>query len=281
MFELNRVYWKYRGSNSFMRPKFYEGVGVTCPKYVNKGVNIKEDMIKLVTNFHQKYKNDFSYVIALSGGIDSELVAETFYQLKIPFRAISLSLFNNKNFYDLIYAREYTAKRKIAHLFMPLSLKKFTQQVIPKAVELGQFSESLSQAALTYLFNYIMDDEILIFSGHNPDYNQDIGFGWSEDSPNLVKYAINNKNNFFTFTSLEPIFLHYKANYSLNEPGHKNNNFIYKCYPKLRQRMKRTGWETSLDIQYGYSKLLSTPLTKDTGEIISVFIGWKDNDYFT
>ena len=29
--------------------------------------------------------------------------------------------------------------------------------------------------------------EILINSGHNPDFHKEIGIGWWEDSPNIIK----------------------------------------------------------------------------------------------
>ena len=32
------------------------------------------------------------------------------------------------------------------------------------------FSASYSQIALTNLYNYVTDSEIIIFSGHNPDF---------------------------------------------------------------------------------------------------------------
>ena len=70
----------------------------------------------------------------------------------------------------------------------------------------------LSQTCL----NHVAPEEILIFSGHNPDFHTKIGIGWQEDSPNMVKYAKNANKNFFTFTSLEPIFCHYAANFDVN-----------------------------------------------------------------
>jgi len=274
--ELNRVYWKYKGNDSFMRPKIYEGVEATCPYYTNKGNNIREDMYFLSEKFYKEYRNDYKFVLALSGGIDSELVAETFKRLQIPFRAISLNIFNGRNKYDILHAYYYCKKNNIPHNIISLSLDNFINNTIPKGVELGQFCCSLSQVALTHLFDFVDDNEILIFSGHNPDYHNKKGWGWLEDSPNLVKYAINAKKRFFTFTSLEPIFLHYKANVDLRKRGHKDNSFIYKEYSNLIMRPKYTGWETCADIHYEYSSLLPKVFYKDTEEVVSVFITWKN-----
>ena len=71
------------------------------------------------------------------------------------------------------------------------------RQTIPDAIEHGQFTHSYSQIALTNLFNHIdREKEILIFSGHNPDFHRQIGIGWWEDSPNIVKYAISKDYKF-------------------------------------------------------------------------------------
>ena len=43
-------------------------------------------------------------MLALSGGIDSEVTAEAFYEQKIPFRAITQKLFDIMNIHDIIYA---------------------------------------------------------------------------------------------------------------------------------------------------------------------------------
>lgn len=271
---LNRVFWKYN-NGTYMRPSIYEGVEVNCPKYKNKGPSIKDDLFTLSQKFYDLYKKDYKLVVTLSGGIDSEITAETLYQLNIPFRVISLSLFGGKNYFDLLFVKKFCKDRKIDCKFIDLSLNNFVNNVIPKSVEFGQFTDSLSQSALTYLFDYVDDNEILIFSGHNPDHHTTFGWGWWEDSPNLVKYAINKDKNFFTFTSLEPIFMHYTNNYDPTQPGDKDNTFIYNCYPNLQKRTKRTGWETLKSIHYEYSRLLNKPTWKDTNERVQVFIRWK------
>jgi len=266
---LNRTYWKYEGNACyhFMRPHPYKSVEAIKPKYQRCGTSFRKDMSDLVRIFKNRYQN-CKYVIALSGGIDSELVAETFYKLNIPFRAITLRLFNGRNDYDIFRAYEYCKKRNIDLQIVNLSLDKFITKVIPSAVEFGEFTHSLSQVALTYLFSKMEPSDILIFSGHNPDF-RDGTAGWLEDSPNLVKYAKNTYRNFFTFTSLEPIFIHYAKNYDPSELGDKNSAFIYEAYPELTERTKFTGWEDNLDIQRNYSHLLDQSVNEE------IFITWK------
>lgn len=249
-FSLNRTYWKYEKNDSIWRPDnfdwdfagFHRGVVATCPMYSRRSSSFKADMEALVDRFHSIYNGN--YVITMSGGIDSEVVAETFYQLDIPFRVLIQRLFKGANDFDIMYAVMYCKKRSIPYDIIGLSKDKLLTQVIPSACKYGQFSASFSQMALTNLYDYVKEDEIIIFSGHNPDFSK-VGIGWNEDSPNLVKYAIAKKKKFFTFTSLEPVFCHYAANFDARQAGMKDNGFIHDEYPQLKQkgRTKQTGWE--------------------------------------
>tara|TARA_Y100001963_G_scaffold43091_1_gene60400 strand:- start:640 stop:1614 length:975 start_codon:yes stop_codon:yes gene_type:complete len=278
---INRTYWKYVQTNTFMRPtKNYYchakipslGSYISLSPYKKHGKSIRDDYFLLVQEFAKKYKN-YEFVLGMSGGIDSEVCAETFYQLNIPFRVLSLRLFKGQNDFDLIYAAKYCKDRGIEQKIIPLSVDKLIRDIIPKAVEYGQFTHSISQAALTYLFNFISDKEILINSGHNPDYYPELGLGWWEDSPNYVKYAINTNNKFMTFTSVEPIFCHYAKNHDSSQPGEKDNTFLYESYDNLSYRIKYTGWEKSLNEM----KMAEDMLRKECKYAYQTFLTWRSN----
>ena len=277
---INRTFWKYIQTNSWMRPlkKYYcheeipsLGSYVCIPPYKNHGKNIREDYFSLVSAFANKYKNN-KFVLGMSGGIDSEVCAETFYQLNIPFRVLSLRLFNGQNDFDIIYAAKYCKDRKIDQKIIPLSYDTLVRSVLPKAVKYGQFTHSISQVALTHLFNFVGENEILINSGHNPDFYYKLGLGWWEDSPNYVKYAINTKQKFMTFTSLEPIFCHYAKNHDSSQPGEKDNTFLYEAYDNLPYRIKYTGWEKSTKELSEGGELLR----KECRYAFQTFLTWRN-----
>ena len=46
--------------------------------------------------FAKKY-SDYNFVLALSGGIDSEVTAESFYTQGIPFRAVSQRQYHDQH----------------------------------------------------------------------------------------------------------------------------------------------------------------------------------------
>ena len=261
---------KYRNSNSV--PCI--GVRAIDNPYFRRGKSFKQDLESLIEQFQKRYGKKHKYVLTLSGGIDSEVTAEAFYQMGIPFRAISQRLLGGINDHDLKWAYDWLETRKVDHETIELPEEQFLEETIPHGVKLGQFTHSYSQIAHTNMFNHVSDDEILIFSGHNPDFHSKIGIGWWEDSPNLVKYAKNANKKFFTFTSLEPIFCHYAKNFDSKQPGDKDNRFLYAAYPTLKPRLKLTGWE------HGFEYIgRATDVIRDHANMsYQSFITW---DYFT
>lgn len=278
----NRTYWKYTATNSIWRGNtlhnrdlIFYGVHAIGKPYYRHGSSIASDYTYLVKEFAKKYYNN-KFVLGLSGGIDSEFCAEIFYKLNIPFRVISLRLFDGLNNFDINYAIDYCKKRNINHTIVDLTYEQLAKEVLPKAVQDGEFSLSISQVALTYLFNFIKDEEILINSGHNPDViknSKDLGTGWWDDSPNYIKYAIKNNKKFMTFTSIEPIFCHYANNIDFLQGGYKNNDFLYKEFPYLTIRDKKTGWENSTVEGNKLTRLLLSYNNDKSKK----FITWKIN----
>ena len=61
----------------------------------------------------------------------------------------------------------------------------------------------------------------------------------------LLNMLLQNIISFLLYISIEPIFCHYAANYDSNQPGDKNNDFLYEAFPHLKRRIKMTGWEKS------------------------------------
>ena len=274
MLECNRVYWEYE-NKSWWRNKDHSwisetaGVRVCVPEYSRRGSSFKRDLETLVQLFHEHHKED--YVITMSGGIDSEVTAQAFFNQGIKFRVLILSLFNGMNRGDIIWAVKWCKDHDIEYKIVHLSYDEFMHDTIEDAIESGQFVRSPSQMALTHLFRYVTPYEILIFSGHNPDFLDGVGIGWQEDSPNMVKYAINHRKRFFTFTSLEPIFCWYAANYDRTKAGNKNCGFIHKEYPELKQRTKLTGWEYSTP----YMQSIMDKINTINGDIpFEPFITW-------
>ena len=278
---LNRVYWEYVQNSSYLRPKNNYlcsstipsiGVRATPKLYKRRSSSFRNDLMALVKAFAAKH-SEYEYVLAMSGGIDSEVTAEAFYELKIPFKAVIQRLFKGANDYDIIFAIKYCQNRNIPFKVVDLSLDELCKTTIPDAVKYGQFTHSYSQIALTNLFNHIdREKEILIFSGHNPDFHRQIGIGWWEDSPNLIKYAIAKDYKFFTFTSLEPIFCHYASNFDDTQPGDKNNDFLYEAFPLLKRRIKMTGWEKSGNLV----EELTDKIREESNFNYQSFITWDD-----
>ena len=106
------------------------GSYVDVTAYKKHGKNIREDYFNLVSEFAKKYKN-YKFVLGMSGGIDSEVCAETFYQLNIPFRVLSLRLFKGQNDFDIIYAAKYCKDRKIEQNISEQNFDKLFSHIQP------------------------------------------------------------------------------------------------------------------------------------------------------
>jgi hypothetical protein len=65
--------------------------------------------------------------IPMSGGLDSELVAECFRLARIPFEAFSLEFPKNKNRHDIQWAIDYCKKYSIRHHMYPFDPMEFYQ----------------------------------------------------------------------------------------------------------------------------------------------------------
>ena len=78
----------------------------------------------------------------MSGGIDSEVTAETFYHLGIRFRVLILSLFGGMNQGDIVWAVKWCKDRDIPYKIIKLSFDEFLENTIQQAIECGQFVRS-------------------------------------------------------------------------------------------------------------------------------------------
>jgi hypothetical protein len=87
----------------------------------------------------------------------------------------------------------------------------------------------------------------------------------------MVKYAINTDKKFMTFTSLEPVFVHYTKNYDPTQPGEKDNMFLYEQYPHLKERKKMTGWETATTYALEVEKLIRN----ECNDAVNTFVTWN------
>ena len=130
---LNRVYWEYIQNKHWMRPDKYRnsnsvpciGVRAIDNPYFRRGKSFKQDLESLIEQFHKRYGKKHKYVLTLSGGIDSEVTAEAFYQMGIPFRAISQRLLGGINDHDLKWAYDWLETRKVDHETIELPEEQF------------------------------------------------------------------------------------------------------------------------------------------------------------
>ena len=66
-----------------------------------------------------------SLLLCLSGGLDSEIMAEAFYYSNTPFRAAIMRMANDKNIHDISWAVTYCESRFIPYEFIDVDVDAF------------------------------------------------------------------------------------------------------------------------------------------------------------
>ena len=76
-------------------------------------------------------------MLAMSGGIDSEVIARAFKILNIPFRALTILHKHGTNRHDILWADEYCRQHNIEQIHVELDMPDFFNQGIESYIEKG------------------------------------------------------------------------------------------------------------------------------------------------
>lgn len=85
-----------------------------------------------------------SIVLCLSGGIDSELMAESFFHARVPVRAMIMRFSKDLNLHDIAWAIAYCERRGIKYEFFDLDIEAFFHS--------GEFREYAKKGQCGYPF---------------------------------------------------------------------------------------------------------------------------------
>ena len=96
------------------------------PKDKSQIISFEQAAKNVARDIHTNYTNIF---IAMSGGIDSEYVAETFLKLGLPFTPIIFEL-ENLNYLDVWHAHRWCHYNNIRPEIIKFNLKDYTNEVL-------------------------------------------------------------------------------------------------------------------------------------------------------
>lgn len=95
------------------------------------------------------------FFICMSGGIDSEVIARTFHELKVPFMAITIRYKDNKNEHDIKHAIKFCNDRRIPQTFIDIDPIPFLTNVVEEGIANGYENIGVYRYLVIWLMSYI------------------------------------------------------------------------------------------------------------------------------
>ena len=128
--------------------------------------------------------------VCLSGGIDSELVCQTFLELGIPFTVLTLAFDDGANAHDIKYAVEWCKENRINQKIVSFNLEKFASR-IPYLLDQGFLADHFFRYYQIHLLELVEEmggfavlgggEQLYELNGMSPSFenvslNFDVGF---------------------------------------------------------------------------------------------------------
>jgi len=222
------------------------------PKDKSQIISFEQAAKNVARDIHTNYTNIF---IAMSGGIDSEYVAETFLKLGLPFTPIIFEL-ENLNYLDVWHAHRWCHYNNIRPEIIKFNLKDYTNEVLKNLKEYHTRTPG-GTAVLRIIRDYVRSKNgNLVTGGGDLEYYPDptifhaspFLFGYDKEiedknhNPTVEGFVLNEPDiirsmmmpempfNFYSWTP--EIVLSYVAVRDLDKNNEENKIDITGCYPR-------------------------------------------------
>lgn len=222
------------------------------PSKKSKIISFDKAAENVAIDLHSSYKNIF---LAMSGGIDSEYVAETFVRLDIPFTPLIFEL-ENLNYLDVWHAHRWCYYKKLEPVVIKYTLKEYIDKVLLNLKEYHTRTPG-GTAVLRILRDYVRSKNgSLVTGGGDFEYYPDptffhaspFFFGYDKEiedehhNPVVEGYVLNEPDitrsmmmpempfNFYSWTP--EIVLSYVAARNLSKNNEENKIELTGCYPR-------------------------------------------------
>lgn len=212
--------------------------------------------------------------VCFSGGIDSELICQSFLDLGIPFQVLTIRHSRGTNRDDIEWAVKWCESHGVAQTILPFDADLFFSDYIPKKMESGFYSPCPFRFFQLFLMEHIEslggfgvlgvgEQRYFLDEKKNEAFlDLDSGLHW------VQKYAGDRHVPFFFYSTPEIMLSYMEAPQvamTLQHPeilAHKENVFLLKrmvyqtYFPHLATRDKLDGWEgVALEFAVARSRL--------------------------
>lgn len=250
------------GKNGWIKFSFYRSKNNPYPeKDFVVTLDVKEK--PQVVSFHQasenvaqdislNYKNIF---IAMSGGMDSEYVAETFYRLNLPFTPIIFEL-ENLNHLDVWHAHRWCFYKNITPIVIKFNLKEYTSELLKNLKEYYTRTPG-GTTVLRIIRDYVRQNNgFLVTGGGDFEYYPDPTFfhaspflfghdneiedkdhnpiveGFVFNEPDIIRGMMMPEMPFNFYSWSPEIVLSYISARDLTKNNEENKISLTGCYPR-------------------------------------------------
>ncbi len=224
--------------------------------------NYADELHRIADLVYNSFSKDF--VIFLSGGTDSEIVARNFVGIGVKPTCVTLRFENDLNASEVAEAVAIANELNLKHVIIDFNVREFYN-----SGEAAELATSVQCCQITYLMMYRSIQKLgtaVIAGGEIPITRQVTkdGFDWfvtyreNEDASAMrfsMKYNIPFIQEWFTYTP--EILLYYledtriqdlvtqRYNYKLSSVSSKNV-ILRSLYPNIRPKFKKHGFENLL-----------------------------------
>lgn len=216
-------------------------------------------------------------VLALSGGVDSEVMARVFVEANIPFRAVTWRYNQYANLHDIKYAQTFCRNMMIDLEIVDIDLNQFHLKDIIRYQTLGYEFTHPAHAIKLKMIAWADEQAATLVAGEGDqileEYNQIVHLAYTRDQPAFYDYIENHcvqkhfplffQQNIHMMRAYQEIdiiklLLTSPKRYYQNKQRNMDKTFVYHSeWPEMLRRPKYHGWEkSSLNPPYReYSKI--------------------------
>lgn len=257
-------------------------------------LSFKEECVLAVNTAVQQNVRSLPFIILMSGGIDSELVAESFLMAKVPFKCLVGRLVVTLNHKTVIlndqeyqYAERWCRKNNIEIIYQDIDIYKKAELLSEYALSCNGFSPQY--ACHMYLIKWCKDNGYFFVSGHGEidiilhgnnyylveeqrEFVFDL-FRLKHDIPGTYRFWKQNSRMIAAFSQLPT------AQRLMNNREPKILDYKHMCYADIFEfepRSKQTGFERIQE----WDAMLRVPLKNinekyDNKYLIPINLFWE------
>lgn len=259
---------------------------VSLYKMARAPLSFREEIIE--TARFIKNSTDRPIYIALSGGIDSDVVVRAFLEANINFTAFTAIHSEGTNKHDVDLAFKLVEKFKLKHTTVELSARDFFTNGFKQYKNSGYISRNIFRYMQLFILDEItkLNGCAVLGGGDASGYcniNDEVHFKWNRDYAVPLEWMENNNQQHFpyfymttpeiTAAWLEHPFIKLLTSnpiyYKSNRYGYipEKALILHRDWPDLQRRTKFNGFEKMLDIRIPIEQELRSEIPESYSSI--------------